>query len=109
MKEIDLVKEDRFFQGTKIFSMVIFFFALIFGHKAIKCSLRFRYEHSRYSMNNYLPQQRLRQPSNKQSHTINHVMTGRRTQVKQNNNYKNNNRYDLLFIEPECYNFHIWT
>jgi hypothetical protein len=31
-----------------------------FGHKAINCSLRFRYEQSRYSMNNYLPQQRLR-------------------------------------------------
>jgi hypothetical protein len=31
-----------------------------FGHKAINYSLRFRYEQSRYSMNNYLPQQRLR-------------------------------------------------
>jgi hypothetical protein len=50
-----------------------------FGHKAINCSLRFRYEQSRYSMNNYLPQQRLRQPSNKQSQIINHVMIGRKT------------------------------
>jgi hypothetical protein len=55
------------------------FFFSNFGHKAINFSLRFRYEQSRYSMNNYLPQQRLRQPSNKQSQTINHVMTGRRT------------------------------
>jgi hypothetical protein len=55
------------------------FFCSNFGHKAINCSLRFRYEQSRYSMNNYLPQQRLRQPSNKQSQTINHVMTGRMT------------------------------
>jgi hypothetical protein len=82
------------------------FFCSNFGHKAINCSLRFRYEQSRYSMNNYLPQQRLRQPSNKQSQTINHVMTGRRTQVKHNNNYEHNNRYDLLFSEPECYNCH---
>jgi hypothetical protein len=82
------------------------FFCSNFGHKAINYSLRFRYEQSRYSMNNYLPQQRLRQPSNKQSQTINHVMTGRRTQVKHNNNYKHNNRYDLLFSEPECYNYH---
>jgi hypothetical protein len=33
-------------------------------------------------------------------------MTGRRTQVKHNNIYEHNNRYDLLFNEPECYNFH---
>jgi hypothetical protein len=77
-----------------------------FGHKAINCSLRFRYEQSRYSMNNYLPQQILRQPSNKQSQIINHVMIGRRTQVKHNNRYVHNNRYDLLFSEPECYNCH---
>jgi hypothetical protein len=76
------------------------FFCSNFGHKDINYSLRFRYEQSRYSMNNYLPQQILRQPSNKQSHTINHVMTRRRTQVKHNNNY------DLLFSEPECYNCH---
>ena len=56
-------------------------------------------------MNNYLPQQRLRQPSNKQSQIINHVMTGR-TQVKHNNIYVHKNRYDLLFSEPKCYNYH---
>jgi hypothetical protein len=55
------------------------FFCSNFGHKAINCSLRFRFEQSRYSINNYLPQQRLRQPSNKHSQTMNHVMTGRRT------------------------------
>jgi hypothetical protein len=33
MKEIDLLKEDRLFQGTKVFSMVIVFFALIFVTK----------------------------------------------------------------------------
>jgi hypothetical protein len=33
-------------------------------------------------------------------------MTGRMTQVKCNNNYEHNNHYDLLFSEPECYNFH---
>jgi hypothetical protein len=82
------------------------FFCSNFGHKAINCSLRFRYEQSRYSINNYLPQQRLRQPSNKQPQTINHVMTGRRIQVRHNNNYEHNNRYDPLFSEPECYNYH---
>jgi hypothetical protein len=79
------------------------FFCSNFGHKAINCSLRFRYEQSRYSMNNYLPQQRLRQPSNKHSKIMNHVMTGRRTQEKHNNRYEHNNRYDLLYSESECY------
>jgi hypothetical protein len=55
------------------------FFCSNFGHKSINCSLRFRYEQSIFSRNNYLPLQRLRQPRNKQSQTINHVMTGRRT------------------------------
>ena len=57
-------------------------------------------------MNNYFPQQRLRQPSNKQSQIINLVMSGRRTQVKHNNSYEHKNRYDLLFSEPKCYNYH---
>jgi hypothetical protein len=57
-------------------------------------------------MNNYLPQQRLRQRRNKQSQTINHVMTGRRTRAKHNNSYKHDNCYDLLFSEPGCYNCH---
>ena len=48
------------------------FYCSNFGHKAINCSLRFRYEQSSFS-------RRLRQPSNKQSQTINHVMIGRRT------------------------------
>jgi hypothetical protein len=33
-------------------------------------------------------------------------MTGRRKQVKHNNRYVHNNRYDLLFSKPECYNYH---
>jgi hypothetical protein len=33
-------------------------------------------------------------------------MIGRRTQVKHNNIYEHNNRYDPLFSEPECYNCH---
>jgi hypothetical protein len=77
------------------------YFCSNFGHKAINCSLRFRYEQSRYTMNNYLPQQRLRQPQ-----SINQKMTGRRIQVRHNNNYEHNNRYDPLFSEPECYNCH---
>jgi hypothetical protein len=57
-------------------------------------------------MNNYLSQQRLRQPSNKQPQTINQVMTRRRIHVRHNNNYEHNNRYDLLFSELECYICH---
>jgi hypothetical protein len=68
----------QIFSRYKDFFYGYFFLCSNFGHKAINCSLRFRYEQSRYSMNNYLPQQRLRQPSNKQSQIINHVMTGRR-------------------------------
>jgi hypothetical protein len=33
-------------------------------------------------------------------------MDGGRTQVKHNNIYEHNNRYDLLFSEPECYICH---
>jgi hypothetical protein len=91
------------FLRYKNFFYGYFFFCSNFGHKAINCSLRFRYEQSRYSMNNYLPQQRLRQPSNKHSQIMNHVMTGRRTQEKHNNRYEHNNRYDLLYSESECY------
>jgi hypothetical protein len=54
-------------------------------------------------MNNHLPQQRSRQPRNTQPHTINHVMAGKRTQVKHNNSYEHKNHYDLLFSELECY------
>jgi hypothetical protein len=82
------------------------FFCFNFGHKAINCSLIFRYEQSRYSTINHLPQQRSRQPSNKQPQTINHAMAGKRMQVKHNNSYEHNNHYDLLFSEPECYICH---
>jgi hypothetical protein len=57
-------------------------------------------------MNNHLPQQRSRQPSNKQTQTINHAMAGKMTWVKHNNSYEHKNRYDLLFSEPECYIYH---
>jgi hypothetical protein len=82
------------------------FFCSNFGHKAITCLLRFRYEKSIYLRNNYLPQQRLRHASNKQLETINHVMARRRTQVKHNKIYEHNNRYDMLFSEPKCYVCH---
>jgi hypothetical protein len=62
------------------------FFCSNFCHKAITCSLRCRYEQTSYSRNNYLPQQRLRQLSN-----------------KHNNSYEHNNRYSILFSELECY------
>jgi hypothetical protein len=100
------LQRRQIFSRYKDFFYDYCFLCSNFGHKAMNCSLRFRYEQSRYSMNNYLPQQRLRQPSNKQSHIRNHLMTGRRTQVKHNNRYEHKNRYDLLFSEPECYNYH---
>jgi hypothetical protein len=76
------------------------FFYSKFGHKAINCSLRFRYEKSKHSRNRYLPRQIMRQLSNKQSQTPNHVMAGKRTHVK------HKNRYDPLFNEPGCYTCH---
>jgi hypothetical protein len=94
------------FSKYKGFLYGYLFFCSNFGHKTITCSLRFQYEQSSYSRSNYLPPHRLRQPSNKQSQTINHVMIGRRMQVKLNNIYEYNNHYDMLFSEPECYNFH---
>jgi hypothetical protein len=105
MKEIDPLKEYIIFLGTKDFSMDIVF-SVLFFHKSITCSLRFRYDQSRYSRNNYLPRQRVRQPSNKQPQTTNHVMVGKRTQLKHNNNYEHKNHYDLLFSELKCYIFH---
>jgi hypothetical protein len=47
-----------------------------------------------------MSQQRIRQPSYKQPHNENHVMAGKKTQVK------HNNHYDPLFNEPKCYNCH---
>jgi hypothetical protein len=94
------------FSRYKSFFYGYCFFCSNFGHKDINCSLRFRYEQSSFSRNNYLPRQRLRQPSNNKSQTINHMMTGRRKQVKHNNNYEHNNHYDILFSELECYNCH---
>jgi hypothetical protein len=76
------------------------FFCSNFGHKAVNCSLKLNYEQSRHSRYRYLPQQRMRQPSNKPPQTANHLMDGKRTQVK------HNNRYDPLFDEPECYIYH---
>jgi hypothetical protein len=42
----------------------------------------------------------MRQPSNKQPQTANHVMVGKRTQIK------HNNHYDPLFNELKCYIYH---
>jgi hypothetical protein len=84
---------QRFFYGYC-------FFCSKFGHKAVNCSLKLNYEQSRHSRYRYLPQQRMRQPSNKPPQTRNHLMDGKRTQVK------HKNCYDPLFDEPECYICH---
>jgi hypothetical protein len=76
------------------------FFCSIFGHKVVNCLLRFRHEQSRHSRNKYLPQQRMRQPSNKQTQTANHVMVGKRTQIQ------HKNCYDHLFNELGYYICH---
>jgi hypothetical protein len=47
-----------------------------------------------------MSQQRMRQPINKQPQIANHVMARKKVQVK------NNNRYDPLFNELECYICH---
>jgi hypothetical protein len=41
------------------------FFCSNFGHKAVNYFLKLRYEQSRHSRHRYMPQQRMRQPSNK--------------------------------------------
>jgi hypothetical protein len=33
-------------------------------------------------------------------------MAGKKMQVKNNNSYNHNNRYDMLFNEPKCYARH---
>jgi len=76
------------------------FYCSNFGHKAVNCYLRFSHEKSRHPRNKYLPLQIMRQPSNKQPQTVNHVMVGKKMQIK------HNNRYDPLFNEPECYICH---
>jgi hypothetical protein len=42
----------------------------------------------------------MRHPSKKPPHIANHLMAGKRTQVK------HNNRFDSLINEPECYICH---
>jgi hypothetical protein len=76
------------------------FFCSNFGHKVVNCSLKFRYEQARHSRYRYLPQQRMRHPSKKPPQIANHLMAGKRTQVK------HNNHFDSLINEPECYICH---
>jgi hypothetical protein len=76
------------------------FFCSNFGHKVVNCFLKLNYEQSRHSRYKYLPQQRMRQPSNKPPQIAKHLMGGKRTQVK------HNNHYDPLFDEPKCYIYH---
>jgi hypothetical protein len=88
------------FSRYKYFFYGYCFYWSNFGHKDVNFSLRFRHEQSRQPRNKYMPQQRMRQPSNKQPQTANHVMARKKTQIK------NNNRYDPLFNELECYICH---
>jgi hypothetical protein len=55
------------FSRYKYFFYGYFFYFSNFGHKVVNCSLRFRHEKSRHPRNKYLPQQRMRHPSNKQT------------------------------------------
>jgi hypothetical protein len=89
------------------------FYCSNFGHKAVNCSLRFRHEQSRHPRNKYLPQQRMRQPSNKQPQIANCQIKFRDMQLRRSRNNKQsmsrqccNNHFDLLNNELECYNCH---
>jgi hypothetical protein len=104
--ELDYIDKTFVRRLKKGFFYGYYFFCYNFGHKAITSSLICRYEQTSYSRNSYLPQQRLRQPSNKQPQTITYRMTWKRMKVKHNNSYEHNNRYDMFFSEPKCYNCH---
>jgi hypothetical protein len=95
-----LAQRRQPFSRYKEFFYGYCFYYSNFGHKAVNCSLRFIHEQSRHPRNKYLPLQRMRQPSNKQPQTTNHVMAGKKMQIK------HKNRYDPLFNEPECYICH---
>jgi hypothetical protein len=82
------------FSKYKYFFYGYCFYCSNFGHKVVNCSLRFGHEKSRYPRNKYLPQQSVRQPSNKQPQATNHVMVGKKMHIK------HNNHYDPLFNEP---------
>jgi hypothetical protein len=89
------------------------FYCSNFGHKAVNCSLRFRHEQSRHPRNKYLPQQRMRQPSNKQPQIANCQIKFRDMQLRRSRNNKQpmsrqrcTNHFDLLNNELECYNCH---
>jgi hypothetical protein len=89
------------------------FYCSNFGHKAVNCSLRFRHEQSRHPRNKYLPQQRMRQPSNKQPQIANCQIKFRDMQLRRSRNNEQpmsrqryTNHFDLLNNELECYNCH---
>jgi len=86
MEEIDLLKDDNHFLGVKGFFYGYFFFYSKFGHKAVNCSLRFRHEKSRHPRNKYMPQQRMRQPSNKQPKIANCQIRFRDMQLRRSRN-----------------------
>jgi hypothetical protein len=84
-----------------------------FGHKVVNCSLRFRHEKSRHPRNKYLPQQRMRQSSNKQPQIANCQIKLRDMKLRRSRNNKQTmsrqcctNDFDLLNNELECYNYH---
>jgi hypothetical protein len=89
------------------------FYCSNFGHKVVNCSLRFRHKKSRYPRNKYFPQQRMRQPSNKQPQIANGQIKFRDMQLRRSRNNEQpmsrqhyNNHFDLLNNEIECYNCH---
>jgi hypothetical protein len=56
MEEINLLKKDNNFPGTKDFFYGYCFYHSNFGHKVVNCLLRFRHDQSRHPRNKYLPQ-----------------------------------------------------
>jgi hypothetical protein len=89
------------------------FYSSNFGDKLVNCSLIFRHEKSRHSRNKYLPQQRMRQLSNKQPQIANFQIKFRDMQLRRTRNNKQpmsrqrcKNHFDLLNNEIEFYNCH---
>jgi hypothetical protein len=112
-------RRNRFSQRRQPFSRYKEFFygycyyCANFGHKAVNCSLRLRYEKLIFQRNKYLPQQRMMHPSNKPSLIPNCQIKSKDMQLKRSRNNQQSmsrqrctNKFDLLNDDIECYICH---
>jgi hypothetical protein len=98
-----LAQRRQPFSRYKDFFYVYCFYCSNFSHNAINCSLRFRHDQSIHPRSNYLPQKRMRQPSNKQIDIADCEIKFRDMQLRRSRNNKQsmsrqrcNNHFDLL-------------